>query len=126
MKKKTLGNSEIMVVPHKDRPASLEAQISGIPQWKKDVYNLVAQLTQYRLRNKMTQKELADKLKVSQSVIARFEKLGRYPTIEFLYKVAEGLGISINIVTNELPQTPIVEEYISSCSTSRRSKTMGA
>ncbi len=62
MKKKTLGNSEIMVVPHKDRPASLEAQISGIPQWKKDVYNLVAQLTQYRLRNKMTQKELADKL----------------------------------------------------------------
>jgi len=100
MKNTTTGNSGIIVVPHKDRPASLEAQITGIPQWKKDVFNLVAQLTQYRLKNKMTQEQLAEKLHVSQPVIARFEKLGRYPTIEFLYKVAEGLGLKIDISTH--------------------------
>jgi len=113
-------NAGIVVVPHKNDNPRLEAEISGIPQWKQDVFKLVAELTKYRLKSRMTQKELAEKLKVSQSVIARFEKLGRYPTIEFLYKVAEGLGVSINIATNVLPQTPIVKEQISSCITSRR------
>jgi len=108
MKKKTITG--IVTVPHKERPASLEVEITGIPQWKQDIYNLVAELTKYRLRNKITQKELAERLKVSQSVIARFEKLGRYPTIEFLYKVAGGLGMQIEISANVIPQVHDVKE----------------
>ena len=97
---------EIKTVSHNERPTSLEVEITGIPQWKQDVYNLVAELTKYRLRSKITQKELAERLKVSQSVIARFEKLGRYPTIEFLYKVAAGLGMQIEISTRVMPDNP--------------------
>lgn len=100
-KTKTIGYTGIMVVPHKERPASLEVQITGISQWKQDVFNLVAELTKYRLRNKITQQELANRLKVNQSVIARFERLGRYPTIEFLYKVAAGLGIQFDLSLKE-------------------------
>jgi transcriptional regulator with XRE-family HTH domain len=99
----------IVVVPHKERPASLEVQITGIPQWKQDVFNLVAELTKYRLRNKITQKELANRLHVNQSVIARFEKLGRYPTIEFLYKVAEGLGVQVRLSTSFI-EAPVAAE----------------
>ncbi|MDY0150782.1 MAG: helix-turn-helix transcriptional regulator [Candidatus Cloacimonas sp.] len=90
-------NTAVITVPHIERPASLELKISGIPPWKQDVFNLVAELTKYRLRNKITQQELANRLQVKQSVIARFEKLGRFPTIEFLYKVAAGLGMQIDI-----------------------------
>ncbi|GAB1468560.1 hypothetical protein MASR2M64_12930 [Candidatus Cloacimonadota bacterium] len=87
----------IKTVPHKERPASLEVKIAEIPKWKQDVFNLVAELTKYRLRNKITQQKLADRLQVKQSVIARFEKLGRYPTVEFLYKIADGLGMQLDI-----------------------------
>lgn len=65
----------------------------------------MAELTKSRLRNKITQKELAERLNVKQSVIARFEKLGRYPTIEFLYKVAAGLGMQIEISARVMPHT---------------------
>jgi len=105
MKKRTVEKHDIVLVPHQERPASLEVQITGIPQWKQDVYQLVAELTKYRLRNKMTQKDLAEKMHVKQSVIARFEKLGRYPTVEFLYKVAAGLGLEIGFYTKELTMT---------------------
>lgn len=118
MKKKE--NTGIIVVPHKERPTNLEVEIIGIPQWKQDVFNLVAELTKYRLRNKITQQELANRLRVNQSVVARFEKLGRYPTIEFLYKVAEGLGIKIDISTNVLPATPVLKEHIAECFTTRK------
>lgn len=113
----------IVTVPHRDRPDSLEAGITGIPKWKQDVFNLVALLTKYRLRNKITQKELAERLKVKQSVIARFEKLGRFPTIEFLYKVAEGLGMRFEIslkgsdkpyVPSEVPATDQYYQIVSS------------
>ncbi|GEM_PF-3263293 len=105
-----IKNPGIVTVPHKERPASLEVEVTGIPQWKQDVYNLVAELTKYRLRNKITQKELAERLGVRQSVVARFEKLGRYPTIEFLYKVASGLGMQIEISTNVIPPVHDVKE----------------
>lgn len=87
----------IVTVPHVERPKSLEVEITGIPKWKQSVYELVAQLVKIRLNQRLTQQELADKINVKQSVVARFEGLGRIPTIEFLYKVAEGLGVEMLI-----------------------------
>lgn len=116
-KKENIG---IVVVPHKERPDSLEVQITGIPPWKQDIYKLVAELTKYRLSNMITQQELADRLHVSQSVIARFEKLGRYPTIEFLYKVADGLGITIDISARVLSKTPEPKKQIADCTIPRK------
>ena len=101
MKKKEFGG--IVTVPYKERPDAIEVEICGIPQWKQDVFQLVAELTKYRLRNKITQRELAEKLNVKQSVIARFENHGRYPTVEFLYKIAEGLGIGLGISIKDVP-----------------------
>jgi len=113
MKKKE--DNGIVTVPHKERPASLEVEITGIPKWKQDVFNLVAELTKYRLRNKITQKQLADRLHVKQSVIARFEKLGRFPTIEFLCKVADGLGIEFDISLKVPDQVSAVSAAKSMC-----------
>lgn len=105
----------IVTVPHRERPASLEVEITGIPKWKQDVFNLVAELTKYRLRNKITQKELADRLHVKQSVIARFEKLGRFPTIEFLSKVADGLGMEFDMSLKAQDKLTAILETKSEC-----------
>ncbi len=113
-------DSGIATVPHKERPASLEMEITGIPQWKQDVFSLVAELVKYRLRNRITQKELADRLHVKQSVIARFEKLGRYPTIEFLYKVSEGLGLGMEISLKSPVKSPIQTKAEVNCQSNKQ------
>ena len=43
----------------------------------------------------MSQAELAEKIGTTQSVITRFERMGRVPTLEFIYRVAKGLGVYI-------------------------------
>lgn len=104
--KKTI---EIITSPHKVRPNAKEVEIFGIPQWKQDVFNLVAELIASRLKQKITQKELAERMNVNQSVVARFERLGRIPTIEFLYKIADGLGMQIDISTRSAKASTVLK-----------------
>ncbi|MDD2229973.1 MAG: helix-turn-helix transcriptional regulator [Candidatus Neomarinimicrobiota bacterium] len=106
--KKTI-ETKIITSPHKVRPNAREVEIFGIPQWKQDVFNLVAELIASRLKQKITQKELAERLNIKQSVVARFERLGRIPTIEFLYKIANGLGVQMEISTRSV-EVPKVSE----------------
>ena len=73
----------------------IELDFSSVPQWKMDVYQIIADFTIYRLKHDITQTELAERMSISQSVIARFERAGRMPTIEFIYKIAKGLGVEL-------------------------------
>jgi transcriptional regulator with XRE-family HTH domain len=72
-----------------DYPAELFAP------WQKNVYSIVADLAVYRIKQRVSQAELAKRMDTSQSVITRFERMGRIPTIEFIYKVAEALGVEL-------------------------------
>ncbi len=63
--------------------------------WQKNVYSIVADLAVYRIKQRVSQAELAKRMGTSQSVITRFERMGRIPTIEFIYKVAEALGVEL-------------------------------
>jgi len=85
-----------------DYPAELFAP------WQKNVYSIVADLDVYRIKQRMSQAELAKRMDTSQSVITRFERMGRIPTIEFIYKVAEALGV-------ELEGLQIIEVQQRSC-----------
>ena len=50
-------------------------------------------------RNKkgVTQREFAKKIGITQSALARFETGGTNPTLSFLQKVTNGLGLKISI-----------------------------
>lgn len=73
--------------------------------WQINVYGIVADLTVCRIKQRMTQAELARRMHTSQSVITRFERMGRIPTIEFIYKVAEALGVELEALgIREFPQ----------------------
>ncbi len=65
------------------------------PRWKKDLAELVSDLTVYRVKKKITQAELAKRIGSTQASIARFEYLDRIPSIEYLYRVAEGLDLKL-------------------------------
>lgn len=50
-----------------------------------------------RARQKLSQRELAEKIGVKQSALARFESGRTNPTLGFLKKVVSGLGLSVTV-----------------------------
>ncbi|MBI5123136.1 helix-turn-helix transcriptional regulator [Candidatus Roizmanbacteria bacterium] len=55
-------------------------------------YELLDKIISLRLRQKMTQKQLAKRLDTKQSAISRLEKGMINPTVEFLNKLASAFG----------------------------------
>lgn len=55
-------------------------------------YDALEKIIELRLKNKLTQKELAEKVGTKQSSISRFEKGFVNPTVNFLSKVSSALG----------------------------------
>ncbi len=61
-------------------------------------YKIYDALVQARIEKKLTQKQLAEKLGIAQSALARFESGRTNPTLSFLQKITAGLGLKITIV----------------------------
>lgn len=51
-----------------------------------------------RVNAKLTQKELADKVGVSESTIVAWESGRRYPNVRMLGKIEQALGVSLNFI----------------------------
>ena len=51
-----------------------------------------------RIEKKLTQKELAKKLGIAQSALARFESGRTNPTLSFLQKITTGLGLKLTVI----------------------------
>jgi predicted transcriptional regulator len=55
-------------------------------------YQIIRQLIIERNNQNLTQKELAEKIGIKQSHISRLENGNYNPSVEFLQKIASGLG----------------------------------
>ena len=64
-------------------------------------YEIIKQIIQSRSEQNITQKELADRIGIKQSNISRLESGNYNPSLEFLKKVASGLGKEIHIEFRE-------------------------
>lgn len=60
-------------------------------------YQIADALISARLKNNLTQKELARRLKTKQSVISRVENARTTPTVSFLERLAAVLGTKLTI-----------------------------
>ena len=67
--------------------------------WKESEpeYLLARELIKNRLEKKMSQRELAKKLKTSQAVISRLETMSGNPTLYQLKKIASALGTNLQV-----------------------------
>lgn len=61
-------------------------------------FKLHEALIDARIQNKLTQKELANKMGITQSALARFESGRTNPTLSFLQKITAGLGLKLTII----------------------------
>jgi DNA-binding XRE family transcriptional regulator len=55
-------------------------------------------LIRERIYKKLTQKQLAKKLGIAQSALARLESGRSNPTLSFLQKVTAGLGLKLTVI----------------------------
>ena len=67
-------------------------------------YTISTALFDYRQKYKLSQKKLADKLGVTQPMVAKLESGDYNYTVEQLWKIATKLGFKFNIEFKELEQ----------------------
>lgn len=58
-------------------------------------FQIITALIDARSKKNLTQKELAQKIGVDQSALARFENGRTNPTLSFLQKITSGLGLKL-------------------------------
>ena len=87
------------MTPHKQ----LKAELLRDPEVKK-VYNdlafefeIIKAIIRVRAQKRLTQREIARKIGVAQSALARFESGRTNPTLSFLKKVTAGLGLKMTV-----------------------------
>ena len=59
--------------------------------------NVIRALIDARISQNMTQKELAEKTGIAQTEISRLENGTRNPSIKLLQRLADGLGMVLNV-----------------------------
>jgi len=60
-------------------------------------YEVIKKLIELRIKNEMTQAQLAKKLNTKQASISRFESGNINPTVDFMLMVSQALGKKLNI-----------------------------
>lgn len=76
----------------------VKKDISSISQEDKNLIELTALLASLRKEKKMTQKELAEKVHVSQAQIARVENFSYTPSLKTITKIADGLNLELTFI----------------------------
>lgn len=60
-------------------------------------FEIIKAIIRVRAQKKLTQRGLARKIGVAQSALARFESGRTNPTLSFLKKVTQGLGLKLSV-----------------------------
>ena len=60
-------------------------------------FQIIKALIRARIQKKLTQRKLARTIGVAQSALARFESGRVNPTLSFLKKVTQGLGLKLTV-----------------------------
>lgn len=81
----------------------IEAELMKNPEFVKEVkefepeYEIISQIIKARIEQNITQEELAQKIGTRQSNISRLEGGNYNPSLQFLKKLARGLGKELHI-----------------------------
>ena len=73
--------------------------------------NVIRAIIDARISQNMTQKELSEKTGIAQTEISRLENGSRNPSIRLLQRLADGMGMDLNITFT--PKKPQVSNRVS-------------
>ncbi|AZT91266.1 XRE family transcriptional regulator [Caldicellulosiruptor changbaiensis] len=72
--------------------------------------NIALSLINYRIKNNLTQKELAQKLGMTQAMVSKLESGEYNPTVKMLYEISKALGLEFKVELRE--KTEPMEQWI--------------
>lgn len=72
--------------------------------------NIALSLINYRIKNNLTQKELAQKLGMTQAMVSKLESGEYNPTVKMLYEISKTLGLEFKLELREKVEP--VEQWI--------------
>ena len=81
----------------------LEKELLSDPATKKEFdklvprYTVISEVIKARIKNKLTQSEIAKKVGTKQSAIARLESGNINPSLEFLQRIAQVMGYKVMV-----------------------------
>ena len=81
----------------------LEKELLSDPETKREYdrlaprYAVISELIGARIKSKMTQQDIAEKVGTKQSAIARLESGNTNPSLDLLQKVAQVMGYKITV-----------------------------
>ena len=87
-----------------DEETKEEFELSNI------LVDIACKIFNFRLDNNMTQKDLANKLEITQAMVSKLESGEYNPSIEFLFKISKKLGWKFEL-TFEEKYTDIIIQY---------------
>lgn len=95
-------------------------EISSISMYYDILYDVSVKIHDYRVKNSMTQKELAKTLSVSQAMVAKYESGDYNFTLETLCNIFQKLNVKVGITLEDLscinpPMLNNISEYPSEC-----------
>lgn len=97
MKKQT--NKQNQFIPYSEFKKELLKK-PGVKKAYDDLefkYQIIRALIDARSKKNLTQKELAQKISIDQSALARFESGRINPTLLFLQRITSGLGLKLMV-----------------------------
>jgi ribosome-binding protein aMBF1 (putative translation factor) len=86
-----ISQDEVLAKDLRDPAFRAEWERTAVARW------LAVEVAHYRAQHKLSQRQLADRLGVHQSDVARMEIGEHNPSVERLIRVASGLGIELMI-----------------------------
>ena len=76
------------------------------------LYDISMKIFEFRIKNNLTQKQLAEKLGITQSMVSKLES-GQYnPTVEQLWRISKKLGWNFKIIFGEDEDKPQIWDTV--------------
>lgn len=67
------------------------------PAYYEPLAKMIQECVSKRIEKKLSQKDLAERMGTKQSVISRFENMGRIPNYDFIVRLANALDLNLKI-----------------------------
>ena len=89
MLKNDLLNDPLNFFDDLDKDLKSEMELDSL------LVDLACSIINYRIDNNITQKDLAEKLGISQAMVSKIESGDYNPSVEFLFNISKKLGLNL-------------------------------
>ncbi len=85
---------------HKKEAFAKDPELKKMYDDLEDEYAIIDKAIAFRIKENITQAELARRMGTKQSAISRFESGSENPTLEFLRKLCKALGAKLSVTVS--------------------------